>query len=326
MKHKFRFLLIAFLLLTVLSFNVKPAYANYDKVYLGGMTAGFSLNTKGATVVGLCDVITDEGIKSPAKDIELKIGDVILNIDKFEVNSAEDIEKALKNSLSKEISIKRNDKIITEIITPAKDLSGFYRLGIFVKDNVDGIGTITFIKGNRFASLGHPVADEYGEIINITGGDLYKCNITGCVKGERGKAGELRGVFISKNKIASIDKNNECGVYGTLENEFVKNYDLVEIEIGQAHMGDAEIYSTIFGDKPEKYNITIIKTDFNNKTKNFVIKINDEKLLEKTSGIVQGMSGSPIVQDGKLIGAVTHVFINDPTRGFGISIDNMINN
>ena len=326
MRKKFGFLILILLFVFAISSPIKHANADADKVYLGGMPAGFSLYTKGAKVVGICDVITENGLKSPAKDSEIKVGDIILSIGEYEINSALDIEKALKNSINNSMSISRDGNIIWEKIKPAKDLSGNFRLGIFVKDKIDGIGTITFIKGNRFASLGHPITDETGNVLNISGGDLFECTITGCVKGERGKAGELRGVFASRNKIASIDKNLSCGVYGTLDiNNFDKS-NLTEIEVGTATVGDAYIYSTILGESPEKYNISIIKTDFNNKTKNFVIKINDDRLLNKTSGIVQGMSGSPIVQNGKLVGAVTHVFINDPARGFGISIENMINN
>ena len=325
MKKKLGFLI--FILLFLLAFNVNftPVNANVNKIYLGGMPAGFSLETKGAKVVGICGVVTEDGMKSPAKDSNICVGDIILNIGEYEVNNASDIEYALNNSINNYIKIKRNGEVITEKIFPTKDINGNYRLGVFVQDNVNGIGTITYIKGNRFASLGHPVTDENGETLKITGGELFSCNITGSIKGERGKAGELRGVFNFKNLIAKIDKNTSCGVFGEIND--INNFtNLVEVEIGQAHMGDAVIYSTVLGDKPEKYNISIIKADLNNHTKNFVIKINDENLLNCTGGIVQGMSGSPILQNGKLVGAVTHVFINDPTRGFGISINNMINN
>ena len=155
---------------------------------------------------------------------------------------------------------------------------------------------------------------------------MFNCEITGFIKGERGRAGELRGTFDRRRKIASLDKNLNSGVYGDIcDNENLSN--LREIELGNAKMGDASIYTTINGTCPKEYSISIIKVDtISRDTKNFVIRITDQRLLELTGGIVQGMSGSPIVQNGKLVGAVTHVFINDPTRGFGISIDNMINN
>jgi stage IV sporulation protein B len=325
MRKKIKlFLVFALVLISVLNVKILPVRADESKIYLGGMPAGFSLYTKGVKVVGLCDVITENGIESPAKNSEIKIGDTILSIGKHQINSAKDIENALNDFTNNTLTLIRNGVIISEKITPAKDLGGNYRLGVFVKENVDGIGTITFIKGNRFASLGHPVTDEYGNVLNISGGDLFECNITGCVKGERGKAGELRGVFSSKNKIATIDKNTSYGVFGNFSNDFIKKQSLVEIEIGKARIGEAFIYSTICGEAPKQYKISIIKTDYNNKVKNFVVKIDDNKLLEDTGGIVQGMSGSPIVQNGKLVGAITHVFVNDPTRGFGIAIENML--
>ena len=168
------------------------------------------------------------------------------------------------------------------------------------------------------------VNNEYNEI-DIFGGELYNCSITGCVKGERGKAGELRGVFVKNDPIGVIDKNLISGVYGQLSEDFDKT-NLTQIEIGKASIGDACIYSTIDNNEPKRYSISIIKVDDFQDNKNFVIKVTDKDLLETTGGIVQGMSGSPIVQNGKLVGAVTHVFINDPTRGFGINIFNMINN
>ncbi len=326
MKKLVKFLIFALLCVFVINVNYKPVRANSEKIYLGGMPAGFSLQTKGAKVVGICDVITLDGIKSPAKDSQITVGDVILSIGGYETNNALDVEYALNNCNDKNVLIKRDDAVINETIIPAKDISGRYRLGVFIQDNVNGIGTVTFIKGNRFASLGHPVTDENGKILNITGGELFSCDITGCAKGEKGKAGELRGVFNTKTKIANIEKNNNSGVYGTIENGVYDYSDLVEVQIGEATMGNAQICSTIHGGKPQKYDISIIKCDLSSKTKNFVIKIKDKALLDSTGGIVQGMSGSPIIQNGKLVGAVTHVFVNDPTRGFGISIDNMLNN
>lgn len=306
------------------SFSLIKVNASSEFVYLGGMPAGFSMYTRGADVVGLCDVVTEKGIESPAKDIDIKVGDKILFINEFPVDNAFDIEKALIKEGDKNLTIERNGEIFLERIKPVKDLSGKYKLGLFVRDEVSGIGTVTFIKGKRFASLGHPVVDEDGKILKITGGKAYSCNITGYVKGERGKAGELRGVFLRNNFIAQIDKNTEYGVYGNIS-ECLELTKLKEIKIGQAKMGDAYIYSTIDGKTPKYYSISIIKVDNSQNTKNFVIKINDKELISSTGGIVQGMSGSPIVQNGSLVGAVTHVFINDPTRGFGLSIDKMLN-
>ena len=318
--------LISFIIaiLVFLSFgSATPVYAD-NSVYLGGMTAGFSLYTRGGEIIGLCDVITEKGLVSPLKDVGIKEGDVILKINDCEINNATDIHNCIKNGENLIIEYNHDGQNYIKQVKPVKDLNGHYKLGIFIRDGINGIGTITYIKGNRFASLGHPVVDENGEEIKICGGKLYNCSITGFQRGERGKVGELKGAFIKNNPIAKIEKNLDSGVYGEISDQY--NTDkLTKISIGNATMGDAYIYSTIEGEIPKQYSISIVKID-DVGNKNFVVKITDKSLLEKTGGIVQGMSGSPIIQNDKLVGAITHVFINDPTRGFGIKINKMINN
>lgn len=330
MKKTVKFLILT-LILGLCCFTGKFSfYANAEtatKIYLGGFPAGFNIYTKGAFVAGLSDVITENGIESPAKDAGIHVGDVILYLNGAEINNAKDIENTLKTAKSGKITViylRNGDENSTEIL-PAEDLSGIKRLGIFVRDNFNGIGTVTFINGERIATLGHPVLGEYGEIMQITGGEIYKSDITGYVKGERGTAGELRGIFLKNQSIAKIDKNCLYGVFGNIAENFDKS-TLTEIEIGDAQIGCASIFTTIDGTEPKMYDISIVKTDtLFSDTKNYVIKVSDKDLLETTGGIVQGMSGSPIIQNGKLVGAITHVFINDPTRGFGISVKNMIN-
>ena len=323
-KRTFVFLILA--VLTFLSANYYNASASSEYVYLGGMPAGFSLATRGAYVVGLCDVVGDKGVCSPSKDAEVKVGDIILYIDDYEINSAADIEKAVTDECEKiMIVFRKGEKIILEI-TPAKDFGGKFRIGVFIRDSVNGIGTVTYVKNGRFASLGHPVLDDDGLLLNIKGGILYPCNITGFIKGERGKPGELRGSFMKKTPCAEIDKNTDKGVYGTISDKSFTE-GLRKIAVGEAKMGNASIITTIDGSEPMEYSISVIKVDSDNRdNKNYVIKITDETLISKTGGIIQGMSGSPIIQDNKIVGAVTHVFINDPARGFGISIENMLNN
>ncbi len=323
------FLLSLLCALTVLfsfNFNISVKVLAEEKIYLGGFPAGFSIDTKGAYVVGISDVVTLNGIKSPAKDIGIQAGDIILSINGTETNTAYDVGEAIKDGKNSIIIIDRNGKKIIKELIPEKDSCGEYKLGVFIKDGMNGIGTITFIKGNKFASLGHAVINEKGNIIDILGGNLYNCYISNVIKGERGNPGELCGNFNKDNCIGKIAVNTACGVFGSLN----KNFDyssLSEIELGTPKSGDAEIISTIEGDTPKKYSVSIVKYD-NNATdnKNFVLKITDKTLVEKTGGIVQGMSGSPIIQNGKLVGAVTHVFINDSTRGFGISVYKMLNN
>ena len=328
MKKKIvAFLLIVFASLGIFGASGNVAFADGGKkVILGGNPAGFYMQTRGAFVAGLSDVITKDGVVSPAKDAGLVSGDVIYYINDIEVNNASDVERVISMSgVPVEIDYTRCGNSYTTSITPATDLNGEKKLGIFIKDDISGIGTVTFIDGNKIATLGHPVLDENEKLLQILTGTIYGCNITGYVKGERGAPGELRGVIMKNEEIAKIDSNTDSGVFGTLTG----GYDLTgktEIEIGEGKMGDAYIYTTISGREPKRYSVSIVKADnVLSDTKNYVIKITDKELLDSTGGIVQGMSGSPIVQDGKLIGAVTHVFINDPTRGFGISINNMLN-
>lgn len=321
--------IILSLLIIFVGLNYRPnvAYAESEKMYLGGFPAGFSVGFRGAEVVGLTDVLTENGIVSPAKESEIRVGDKIMSIDGIEVNNAKEISECLSNDCVKTVIIKRDKEQVIKNIKPAKNVYGENKLGVFIRENINGIGTITFIKGNNIVSLGHPVLDNNGDKIEIINGKIANCNITGYIKGKRGQAGELRGIFLKNNDIASINKNIETGVYGELlDNSNLDSLKIKEIEKGKASVGNAEIYSTIYGNTPCKYDISIIKVNQNTLDKNFVIKITDCELLDSVGGIVQGMSGSPIVQNGKLVGAVTHVFLNDPTRGFGMSIDNMLNN
>lgn len=328
MKRFLKFFSLILVFITIFSIKINITYADSssDKIFLGGMPAGITIDEKGAYIIGFSDVVTNQGAICPAKESGLKVGDIILKIDENEVNNADDVEHAINDGGLKIIEYKRDGQSNIAMIMPVKDMTNHFRLGIFIKDDINGIGTITYIKNDRFASLGHPILSNNGDIIEINGGKAYNCNIIGCVRGERGCPGELKGVFLKNKPIAEIENNLESGLYGNITENFDKN-SLIEIELGEGKPGNASIFTTINGESPTEYSISIIKADSPQKeNKNFIIKITDERLLDSTGGIVQGMSGSPIVQDGKLVGAVTHVFVNDPTRGFGISIENMINN
>ena len=309
--------------------NANVALANDNELYLGGIPAGFVVKSSGATVIALSDVITDEEISSPSKMSDIKVGDIILSVDGISISGAENISEALKdcNGNPVEVIILRDNKKITKYITPKKDKFGIYKLGVFVRDDLNGIGTITYFTENgNFCALGHPVVGDNGKDLEILGGEAYYCSIIGVSKGEKGKAGELKGIFIDDRKIGDITKNTPTGLYGTAIESFdYKNFR--KVELGEAVMGEATIYTCIDAITPKEYKIEIVKTDKNNRdNKNLVIKIIDKELLDYTNGILQGMSGSPIIQNDKIVGAVTHVFINDPTRGFGISIDKMLKN
>jgi stage IV sporulation protein B len=328
-RMKVKFISVICLIVAVIAcmcaYGGTVVFADENCIYLGGMPAGFTMTTKGAHVVGLCDVVTDEGVTSPSKYGDIRVGDIIIEINGTQINNAKDIEHIVKNTQEISIKILRSGQIFEKRITPSKDLNGNVKLGVFIKDSISGVGTVTFIKNGKFASLGHAVIDENNNELDIIDGNIYSCSIKGVVKGERGAAGELKGVFLRDNPIGKIEKNTSSGVYGSVTNKQIID-KLIKIETGEAKVGSAKIVSTVEGKESKEYDISIVKCDFFGENKNFVIKIADEKLLNITGGIVQGMSGSPIIQNGKLVGAVTHVFINDPTRGFGISINNMIEN
>lgn len=324
-------LIFTALVILAVTFSPVGAKADEGQLYLGGFPAGFVLNTTTVEVIGVCDVVTGDGVCSPAREAGMKTGDVIDKINGEEVNAVSDINKIISREYKKyEVEILRGGERLTLTVNPAKEAaSGGKRLGVLVKDSINGIGTVTYIDGSnrKFASLGHPVTDLQNNLVKINGGTIYGSLIYDVKKGVRGTPGELRGAFESGSEIGSATLNCSCGVYGDLSSKFDCS-KLLKISKGSldvAEVGPAYIYTTIYGKQAEKYNISIVKVDKTGKdNKNFIIKIDDERLLEKTGGIVQGMSGSPIVQNGKLIGAVTHVFINDPTRGYGIGIDKML--
>lgn len=308
------------------------ASAAEKEVYVGGMPAGFTLGMDGAQIVGFCEVLTKEGTCSPAKDAGLEAGDIILSLGGVRIESASDIDAAIKagGGAREEIVVRRQGERVSASVQPACDAaSGRGKLGVLVRDSISGIGTVTYIETGslRFGSLGHAVAGEDGRMMDIGGGEIYRCSIVDVVRGERGRAGELKGLFLNDRRVAVADKNCAQGIYGY----FDRSYDFsglrrVYVE-EQVHPGEATIYTTVDGVSPREYSVSIVKVDEDSRSnKNFVLKVTDESLLAETGGIVQGMSGSPILQDGKLIGAVTHVFLNDPTRGYGIAINNMLGN
>ena len=302
------------------------------EVYIGGMPAGFTLGMDGAQIVGFCEVLTKDGTCSPAKDAGLEAGDLIVSFGGVKVSSAADIDAAIRagNGAQGEIVVRRNGERVAAMVQPAQDAaSGRGKLGVLVRDSISGIGTVTYIEAGslRFGSLGHAVAGEDGKVMDVGGGEIYRCSIVDVVRGERGRAGELKGLFLNDRRIAVADRNCAAGIYGY----FDRSYDFSDLRravIGSdPHPGEATVFTTVDGVAPREYSVSVVKVDEGSRTnKNFVLKVTDPALLEETGGIVQGMSGSPILQDGKLIGAVTHVFLNDPTRGYGISIANMLGN
>lgn len=307
------------------------ADTNAPVVYVGGMSAGFTLKSGNAQIIGMCEVLTENGVVSPALKAGLRTGDKIVKVSGIRVQTIAQLNEIVDKSHGKaiELEIKRQKEVLTVSVSPVKDkVTERYKIGVLARDSVSGIGTVTYIDTNngRFGSLGHSVVGEDKEELQISDGVVYGCSIIGVSKGVRGRAGELRGMFISNKTLGNAEKLCDCGIFGQVSEEFQPN-DLMRAvaDSQEASLGNAYIYSTINGVTPQKYEIEIVKVDKGNKeNKNYVIKITDDELIAETGGIVQGMSGSPIMQNGKLIGAVTHVFLNDPTRGYGIDIQTML--
>ena len=302
-----------------------------NEVYLGGQVVGIGIREEGVIVVGTREVITQKGVVKPIKDGLLKSGDILLKINDRPIKYTRDIEKEMSKEGKKAVlHLTRDDCPFSIEVTPAKDvLSGKNKLGLFVKECVEGIGTLTYIRkdNGRFGALGHGITDaETGKPMRINNGDLYDLSVNEVTKGRVGKAGCLNGIFIDK-KISrgKIDCGNSYGIYGfadSMRGKTVAVGDRTTVKCGKA-----QLVSNLSG-KEELYDIEIVKASFQPmvEEKGMVIKITDTRLIEKTGGIVQGMSGSPILQNGKLVGAVTHVFINDPLRGYGLYIDFMLGN
>lgn len=323
-------------LLTVKSFYVNT---KDEEIYAGGNAVGVYLNTKGVILMGSNSIITKDGLVDTLKDSALCVGDLILKINDRIIYSIDDIVEIINEDENKGKEVKityiRKNKEYETYVLPAKDVqTQDYKLGIWVKNDASGVGTLTYItKDRKFGALGHSInIGGTKQAYDINGGSLYNCNIIGVNPGKKGKAGELKGLFLQgKNVQGEIEKNENTGIFGTINenSSLLENVKQRVYKIGgrfSARPGKAKILSCISGTNVKEYDIEIIKTNYQNtsKEKSMVIKITDKELLEKTGGIVQGMSGSPIIQNGKIIGAVTHVFINDPTKGFGLYLDWML--
>lgn len=309
-----------------------------DKVLVGGCAVGLVLKTEGVMVVGSSPVTTTEGEVDVFEQNALKMGDIITQIENETVDNVSCISKIINkpDNIKRELTIKgkRKNKDFEVKLKPCYDVkSQNYKLGVWVRDDASGIGTLTYINSNnRFGALGHPICDsDTKSVISLKEGEVYNCTVLGANKGISGNPGELKGLFMQgKNLQGVVEKNSPYGVFGTIYNDsnLLKNYQ--EIEVGSrlsVKPGKAQIRCCLDGNKIETFDIEIIKTNYQNYSngKSMVLRVTDKDLIARTGGIVQGMSGSPIIQDGKLVGAVTHVFVNDPTKGFGVYIDWMLN-
>lgn len=312
---------------------VKEVTVNYGErryVVPSGQSFGIRLYSDGVMVVGLAEIDASGQKTSPAYLAGLRSGDVITHIDGQRVYENSDVTERITESGGKRLKITfmRENRAYTAELTPAKYGDSF-KAGMWVRDSVAGIGTLTYIDtvGMTFAGLGHGITDgDCGNIYPIASGNAVFAKITACTKGKSGAPGELKGYF-TETDIGNLFANTETGIYGRLNGLDSVSDKAIPVAFRQeVKEGEAKILTTVDGGGVKEYTVTVEKVNYNGnlKTRNMVIRVTDRELLDKTGGIVQGMSGSPIIQDGKLIGAVTHVFVNDPTRGYGIFAENML--
>ncbi len=296
-----------------------------------GSAIGMKLYTDGVLVVGMSEI---EG-KRPYENSGIQEGDRIIQIDQNEIDSTEELIDVVNNSKGNSVSIQyvHNEETITTSITPVKNQDNEYKLGLWVRDAAAGVGTLTFYEPNSkmFASLGHGILDvDTSSLIKIENGELVTTNILSITKGKKGEPGEIRGTIETGMDIGDISKNTSFGVFGILNKPSyisVSQEDETEVALrNEIKTGKAEIICELENGKREHYDIEIQKVFVNNNqdNKSMLIKVTDKNLLDKTGGIIQGMSGAPIIQNGKFIGAVTHVLVNDPTLGYGVFADMML--
>jgi stage IV sporulation protein B len=302
-----------------------------------GEPFGIKMLSDGAVVTDVNGFETADGFVSPAKDAGIRAGDVIAYIDGKKVHSNADIIDIIKSGKPVNITLMRKDEEKTVLVTPALSAGGGYKIGLWVKDSSAGIGTLTFYDaaGTSFAGLGHPVCDaSSGALMPLYSGEAVKVFVNGIVRGRPGYPGELTGLFDAKDEIGKLLVNDYSGVYGELSGSILNDKANPggaipggAIPLGtraEIAEGEAYIYTTVDGDIPQVFKVEIEKiSETSSQGKDMVIRVTDERLLALTGGIVQGMSGSPIIQGGKLVGAVTHVFVNNPEKGYAIFADTM---
>lgn len=326
-KVRFRLNLFNLIPLKNIDVNVIPK----TTVVPMGNAIGMKLYTAGVLVVGMSEI---EG-KKPYENSGIKEGDRIIQINQNQIDNTDDLMKAVNKSDGNNISIKyvRDEKTITASIKPLKNSSNEYKIGLWVRDAAAGVGTLTFYEpsSGMFATLGHGIMDiDTAELIKIANGELVTTNILSINKGTKGNPGEIRGTIEAGHTIGSISKNTKFGVFGTInKTPYLNTSNTNEVQVAlreEIKTGKAQIICELENGKKEYYDIEIQRIFISNNkdNKSMLIKVTDKKLSEKTGGIIQGMSGAPIIQNGKFVGAVTHVLVNDPTIGYGVFADIML--
>lgn len=324
MKKFLKIISIFLFICFIFAFQVKAN--SYEFVYLGGQSIGIKMNT-GVYVAGKFQVVTTEGKVSPWRNTDIEIGDKIEMINGIEINSNTQLLDYLShcNSTNLTLSINRNDKVFKTNISVVKNNNNEASIGLYIKDQIQGIGTMTFVTNDGyFASLGHGIYENKKLIENVSG-NLYYSTVASIRKSEPGNAGEKRA-SIDSQKIGEIIKNDQTGLYGKINLQQLKKEEIEISNQKQIETGPAVIYTTLSDNIVRPYNIEIIEINIQNKkaAKGIKFKVVDETLLKSTGGIIQGMSGSPIVQNNHIIGAVSHVTVENPIYGYGMHVNFMI--
>lgn len=319
----------------IILFNLAVFYVNAkeqpQKVYLGGQPFGVKFYSDGVIIINLENYYNGIKYVCPAKDSGLKINDIIIEANGKSIKTNEELSSVFSSCNGEEVSLKinRNNNIFEKNIKPIKNTAGMYLIGAWIRDSCAGIGTITYYDANNnyFAALGHGICDnDTSYLMPLEHATVLSASISGISKSTPGKAGSLNGYF-KDEVLGTLTKNTPIGIFGTPEVNYSCKQKQVELaQTDEIKTGKASIFTTVTGNDTEEFEIEITRICNKNKksNENFIIRITDYRLLEECGGIVQGMSGSPIIQNGKLVGAVTHVFLNNPREGYGIAVQNMV--
>lgn len=292
-----------------------------------GQAFGIRMLMDGIMVVDVGEVATEHGTCQPAADAGLQKGDIIRKANGKSIESTESFRNAAATGTPLQLTVLRGDNTFETQLTPAYSVKhACFQTGLWVRDSTAGIGTLTYYEPATgcFGGLGHPICDpDTGERIPLAKGEADSVTISGARRGQPGVPGQLRGYFSAKDPIGTLYCNEQCGLFGTLT-QAPSDVPAIPMAFKQEiTTGEAVMLSTVTGDTPQAFSIEIESIDYNSDTQNMVIEVTDEVLLRTTGGIVQGMSGSPILQNGRLVGAVTHVFVGEPSKGYGIFAETM---
>lgn len=311
------------LLFFIIPINV-GAYSS--KIIPGGENIGINVNLSYVSIVGFYKVDSSY----IGEDAGLKIGDRISSINKLDVHSIKDMISIIEknqNQTSIEIEVVRNNEKLIKTLPLLKDDKKVIKTGLYVKDKISGVGTLTYIDPETkiFGALGHEIIDKNSpQKVEIQTGSIFRSDVIGITPSEVGKPGEKNAKFYSDDTYGTVNKNEEEGIFGVYEKDFSMNEAIEVGELEDVKLGKAYLRTVVLGSEKQDFEIEILEVSENDETKNILFEITDKYLLEKTGGVVAGMSGSPILQDGKIIAACTHVVVNSPNRGFAISIENML--